>query len=117
MNLKRKDTKSAIEAYKQVAELFSKSGFDAKAVAIYKQILRIDEGCLEARIQLGDHFQRMALPTDALREFQGAVTLCQERGLKREAFDLLKRVAALEQIQRDFPEAGGHYPSPPRAEL
>lgn len=96
MNLKRKDTKSAIEAYKQVAELFSKSGFDAKAVAIYKQILRIDEGCLEARIQLGDHFQRMALPTDALREFQGAVTLCQERGLKREAFDLLKRVAALD---------------------
>ena len=96
LHLKRGDQASAIEAYGQVAEQFSKSGFDAKAVAIYKQILKIDPAFLKARTALGDHFQRMGLTVDALREFQEAIKTCQERGLKREAFDLLKRVAALD---------------------
>jgi tetratricopeptide (TPR) repeat protein len=38
----------------------------------------------------------MGLKSDALREFQAAVELCQRRDLKREAFDLLKRVASLD---------------------
>ena len=96
LHLKRGDQAAAIEAYSQVAEQFSKTGFDAKAVAIYKQVLKIDSSCLQARISLGDHFQRMGLSSDALREFQEAVKTCKERGLKREAFDLLKRVAALD---------------------
>jgi tetratricopeptide (TPR) repeat protein len=79
-----------------VAQQFSKGGFDAKAVAIYKQILRVDDACLEARIQLGDHFQRMGLASDALREFQLAVKHCQAHDLKREAFDQLKKVALLD---------------------
>lgn len=96
LHLKLGEAPRAIEAYTQVAEEFSKGGFDAKAVAIYKQILRVNEDHLEARIALGDHFQRMGLKSDALREFQGAVELCQRRELKREAFDLLKRVASLD---------------------
>ncbi len=80
----------------QVAEQLRKDGFDAKAVAIYKQILRIDEGSLEARIQLGELFQRLGLLSDALREFQAAIQTCEQRELKREAFDLLKKVAALD---------------------
>jgi tetratricopeptide (TPR) repeat protein len=87
---------AATEAYMQVASLFSKGGFDAKAVAIYKQILRIDANHLESHINLGDHFARMGLESDALREFQLGVKICEEGGLKRQAFDLLKRVAALD---------------------
>jgi tetratricopeptide (TPR) repeat protein len=96
LHLKLGEAPRAIEAYSQVAEEFSKGGFDAKAVAIYKQILRVNEDHLEARVALGDHFQRMGLKSDALREFQAAVDLCQRRELKREAFDLLKRVASLD---------------------
>lgn len=65
-------------------------------MAIYKQILRVDDACLEARVQLGDHFQRMGLASDALREFQLAVKHCQAHDLKREAFDQLKKVALLD---------------------
>ncbi len=96
LHLKRGDPEAAIEAYGHVASLFSKGGFDAKAVAIYKQILRIDAENLDAHMKLGDHFQRMSLNKDALREFQVSVKLCQERGLKTKAFDLLKRVSALD---------------------
>ncbi len=96
LHLKKGDKQKAIEAYSQVAQQFSKGGFDAKAVSIFKQILRVDSDCLEARIQLGDHFQRMGLASDALREFQIAVKYCQANDLKREAFDQLKKVALLD---------------------
>ena len=76
--------------------MFSRGGFDAKAVAIYKQILRTEEESLEARTHLGECFQRMGLASDALREFQEAFKICQKKELKREAFDLLRRVASLD---------------------
>ena len=94
--LKLNDPQSAIEAYSQVAQQFSRSGFDAKAVAIYKQVLKVDAECLDARIKLGEHFQRMGLTTEALRELQEAVAICQKKGLKRDGFNLLKRVAELD---------------------
>ncbi len=94
--MKRGETDQATRSYAQVAEHFAKMGFDAKAVAIYKQILHIDASSLNTHLQLGDLFQRMGLMSDALREFQKGIQICEERELKREAFDLLKRVASLD---------------------
>ena len=96
MHLKKGDKAKALATYTEVAELFSRTGFDAKAVAIYKQILRVEEDALDARTRLGECFQRMGLTSDALREFQDAFKLCQKRELKREAFELLRRVASLD---------------------
>jgi tetratricopeptide (TPR) repeat protein len=96
LHLKKGDQRLAIEAYLQVAEIFSGEGFDAKAVAIYKQVLRIDAGNVEVRVRLGDLYQRLGLPSDALREFQGAARAFQDKGQKREAFEMLKRVAQLD---------------------
>jgi tetratricopeptide (TPR) repeat protein len=94
--LKKGDKQKALQTYTEVADMFSRGGFDAKAVAIYKQILRVDEESLEARTHLGECFQRMGLASDALREFQEAFKICQKRELKREAFELLRRVASLD---------------------
>ncbi|MFI5314945.1 MAG: tetratricopeptide repeat protein [Myxococcota bacterium] len=94
--LKKGDKAKALQTYTEVAEMFSRGGFDAKAVAIYKQILRTEEESLEARTHLGECFQRMGLTSDALREFQEAFKICQKKELKREAFELLRRVASLD---------------------
>ena len=96
LHLKKGDKAKALATYTEVAEMFSRTGFDAKAVAIYKQILRVEEDALDARTRLGECFQRMGLTSDALREFQDAFKLCQKRELKREAFELLRRVASLD---------------------
>lgn len=56
----------------------------------------MEEESLEARTRLGECFQRMGLTSDALREFQDAFKLCQKRELKREAFELLRRLASLD---------------------
>jgi len=96
LHLKKGDKAKALATYTEVAEMFSRTGFDAKAVAIYKQILRVEEDALDARTRLGECFQRMGLTSDALREFQDAFKICQKRELKREAFELLRRVASLD---------------------
>jgi tetratricopeptide (TPR) repeat protein len=96
LHLKKGDKGKAIQTYTDVADMFSRGGFDAKAVAIYKQILRVEEESLEARTKLGECFQRMGLTSDALREFQDAFKICQKRELKREAFELLRRLASLD---------------------
>ncbi len=96
LHIKRSEPDKAIESYANVAEQFSDSGFDAKAVAIYKQILRIDSEYIDAHVRLGELFQRLGLMSDALREFQAAIQLYEEGGLKREAFELLRRVATLD---------------------
>ncbi len=96
LHLKKGDKTKALATYTEVADMFSRTGFDAKAVAIYKQILRVEEDALDARTRLGECFQRMGLTSDALREFQDAFKLCQKRELKREAFDLLRRLASLD---------------------
>ncbi len=96
LHLKKGDKAKAISTYTEVAEMFSRTGFDAKAVAIYKQILRVEDEALDARTRLGECFQRMGLTSDALREFQDAFKLCQKKELKREAFELLRRVASLD---------------------
>jgi pilus assembly protein FimV len=96
LHLKKGDKSKAIQTYQDVADMFSRGGFDAKAVAIYKQILRVEDESLEARTRLGECFQRMGLTSDALREFQDAFKICQKRELKREAFELLRRLASLD---------------------
>ena len=90
------DKAKSVEAYTQVAEHLGSKGFEAKAVAIYKQILRIDPDQAEIRVQLGELYQRLGLTSDALREFQAATKRYQERGARKKAFELLRRVASLD---------------------
>ena len=51
LKLSRND--DAVATYLKVAEQFMKEGFDAKAVALYKQITKIDD--TEARLNIERH--------------------------------------------------------------
>lgn len=46
--------------------------------------------------RLGDLYQRLGLTSEAMRQFQEAAEVCQTRGMKSEAFELLKRIASLD---------------------
>ena len=93
--LRKKQPELAVEAYEQAAGQLVQKGFDAKAAAIYKQVLRIKPDHVEAHARLGEVHQRQGLAADALREFETAAALYRKRGDKHEAFELLRRVASL----------------------
>ena len=96
LHLKRGAAAKAAEVYVTVSRYFAQAGFEAKAVAVAKQVLRIDPDRLEIRVELGELYQRMGLSSDAVREYQSALEMYRERGATTEVYDLLKRAASLD---------------------
>ncbi len=96
LQLKLGRTQEAIEAYLRVAQQFTNEGFDAKAVALYKQITRLDEKRFDVHAQLGDLYHRMGLTSEGLKALQLAADGAYRVGDKQQALGLLRRMAALD---------------------
>jgi pilus assembly protein FimV len=96
LHLKLGRTQDAIDAYLRVAQQFTAEGFDAKAVALYKQITKLDDKRFEVHAQLGDLYQRMGLTSEAMKAIQFAADGAHRAGDKNQALALLRRMAALD---------------------
>ena len=96
LHLKSGAAPKAAEVYATVSRELAQAGFEAKAVAVAKQVLRIDPDRVEIRVELGELYQRMGLASDAVREFQAALEIYRTRGAKTQVYDLLKRAASLD---------------------
>jgi pilus assembly protein FimV len=96
LKLRLGKTDEAIAAYLKVADQFTRDGFDAKAVAIYKQVSKLDTKRFDVYIPLADLYQRLGLTSEAMVALQTAAEAYQRDGRKREALDLLRRMASLD---------------------
>lgn len=62
--------KEAVETYSRVAEQYAQQGFYLKAVAVYKQILKLDPGRLDVSLRLADMYEQLQLVSDALATYE-----------------------------------------------
>jgi pilus assembly protein FimV len=83
----------AVDTYKRVAEQYMVEGFDARAVAVFKQILNLDPDRLDAYAPLAELYERMGLQAEALAALQTAADGYHRQGKKSEALDLLRKMA------------------------
>jgi tetratricopeptide (TPR) repeat protein len=86
----------AIAQYVKVASQYRQEGFDARAVAVFKQILNLDPKNYGAYVSLSELYQRMGLDSEAAAALQTAADGCHREGRKTEALELLRRMAALD---------------------
>jgi len=86
----------AIAQYARVADQYTQDGFDARAVAVYKQILNLDPKRYESYVSLSDLYQRMALDSEAVSALQTAADGFHKEGRRREALELLRKMATLD---------------------
>jgi tetratricopeptide (TPR) repeat protein len=86
----------AAAAYRRVAEQYTAEGFDARAVAVYKQIQSLDPTGYAACEPLAELYQRMGLASEAISALQAAADGHARDGKKRHALDLLRRMVALD---------------------
>jgi tetratricopeptide (TPR) repeat protein len=86
----------AVAAYRRVAEQYTAEGFDARAVAVYKQIQALDPKGYAACEPLAELYQRMGLHSEAVAALQAAADGHARDGRKRHALDLLRRMVALD---------------------
>lgn len=86
----------AVTQYARVADQYKDDGFDARAVAVFKQILNLDPKRYAAFVSLSELYQRMGLDAEALTALQTAADGHHKEGNKREALELLRRMATLD---------------------
>ncbi len=96
IHLKLGQKDEAIAAYLKVAEQFMKDGFDAKAVALYKQITKIDANRSDVQVPLAELYQRLGLTSEAMAALQTAADAYHREGRKRDALELLRKMATLD---------------------
>jgi len=86
----------AIAQYTKVANQYKSDGFDARAVAVLKQILNLDPKRYTAHVSLAELYQRMSLDSDAVGALQTAADGYYRDGRRKEALELLRKMAALD---------------------
>jgi tetratricopeptide (TPR) repeat protein len=96
LHLRQGNKEPAIACYLKVADSFMQSGFDAKAVALYKQIAKIDDKRQDIYMPLAELYQRLGLTSEALAALQVAADHHHREGRKREALELLRKMASLD---------------------
>jgi tetratricopeptide (TPR) repeat protein len=82
--------------YTKVAEQYKQDGFDARAVAVYKQVLNLDSKRYSSYVALAELYQRMGLDSEAISALQTAADGYHKEGQKREALELLRKMATLD---------------------
>ncbi len=86
----------AIAQYGKVAQQYRQDGFDARAVAVFKQILNLDPKNYPAYVSLAELYERMGLDSEAATALQTAADGYHKEGRKTEALELLRQMVALD---------------------
>ena len=86
----------AITQYSSLAAQYRREGFQARTVALLKQILTLDERRYSAYVSLSEVYQEMGLEGEAMHALQIATDGLHEEGRAKEALDLLRRICRMD---------------------
>ena len=86
----------ALPCLERVAENFTATGFYLKAIAIYKQIQKIDPTRLATSQQIAELYERQGLTGTALSEYRQQFLACERNGQAKEAQTLLLKMIHLD---------------------
>lgn len=90
------DHSKATETYGRVAQFYSEQGFFLKAVAVYKQILRLDSGLVEVNLKLADLYFQLGLVSDAANQYRQVSQIFEQQGRVEESIGILKKMVELD---------------------
>ena len=88
--------REATSTYHKVAEHYAKQGFFLKAVAVYKQILKLQPGRNDVSLRLAEMYENLQLVSDALSTYEQAASAFAREGDIDRALETLGKMAALD---------------------
>jgi tetratricopeptide (TPR) repeat protein len=88
--------KEATDTYIRVAEHYKKSGFHLKAVAVYKQVIKLDPTLGEVYEMLADAYMSLGLTSEALIQLEQLADMFQRAGNSDRMLAALQRMADLD---------------------
>ena len=93
---KKGSIRDAADTYLQVAEAYSQQGFFLKAVAVYKQILKLDPNLVDVNIRLAELYHQLGLMSDAMAQYQSVANYYEKEGDTRSSFQTLQKMLDLD---------------------
>jgi tetratricopeptide (TPR) repeat protein len=96
LHTRRARPRDAVDVYNRVAELYAKQGFFLKAVAVYKQILKLVPGDLPTTERLGRMYEELALTNDALGTYEIVADAHINQGDLQRAIEVMERMVAMD---------------------
>ena len=94
--LKKGNKVSAVDEYSKAAESYAADGFNLQAIAVYKQLLKIDTSVDDIYIRLADLYRKQGLIADALAQYRIVINNYEKEGKVKEAVDALKQMASMD---------------------
>jgi pilus assembly protein FimV len=94
--VKKNDNPQAAHYFTKVAESYSSDGFFLKAVALYKQVLKLNPNLLDVNLKLAELHQQLGLMSEAMAYFQIVANHYDKAGDTRLLLDTLKRMVDLD---------------------
>ncbi len=86
----------AAQTYSRVAQFYSEQGFFLKAVAVYKQILKIDPDIVEVNQKLGELYHQLGLVSDAVNQYRQLSALYDKLGKSDESAAVLGKMVEID---------------------
>jgi len=86
----------ATDTYLKVARFYHEQGFFLKAVAVYKQILKLDPRLVDVILRLAELYRQLGLMSDAMQHYESVAAHFHREGNTKEALDTVKKLVDLD---------------------
>ncbi|HET6437360.1 MAG TPA: tetratricopeptide repeat protein [Anaeromyxobacter sp.] len=93
---KKGEEKLAADAFTRVAETYAEQGFFLKAVAVYKQIVKLAPDDIRVNERLAGLYQQLGLMSDAMGQLQFLATAYEKAGDAARLTEILQRMVELD---------------------
>ena len=92
----REDKKEeAIAEYGYVAKYYSDDGFYLRAIAVFKQIIKLDPSQIQVNLKLAELYHKQNLLGDSIKQYQLVYSYYERKGDTRKALDTLSTMAEM----------------------
>ncbi|MCR4287321.1 MAG: tetratricopeptide repeat protein, partial [Deltaproteobacteria bacterium] len=86
----------AIKEYMEAAKANAQRGFNLKAIAVFKQVLKLDDANLDVHNRLAELYAKQRLIVDAISEYTYIMGAVEKKGKTNEVIELLKKMADID---------------------
>ncbi|MGC8927563.1 MAG: tetratricopeptide repeat protein [Myxococcota bacterium] len=89
------DSKNAIENYSRVADVYTKQGFFLKAVAIYKNIIKIDGSRIDIYDKLAQAYTLLGIVNEAINQYNAIIAIYEKSANYKDSIPIIKKILEL----------------------
>ncbi|MBF0491791.1 MAG: hypothetical protein HQM15_03325 [Deltaproteobacteria bacterium] len=93
---KRRELALGLQLFTEVAEAYVREGFFLKAVAIYKNMIRMSPGSVEYNEKLAEIYPQLGMVKDAINQYLIVINYYQSRAEKEKVLEVAQKMVLLD---------------------